>query len=80
MTIKNTDILPGNVRDSLKLHNSEVTIYRLQALEQSDNVSIKRLPYSIRVLLENLLRHCCRGVVEKEDLNDCDADRAAVEA
>jgi aconitate hydratase len=36
---------------------STVDIFRLSALAESANVSLSRLPYSLRILLENLLRH-----------------------
>jgi aconitate hydratase len=40
------------------------TIFRLDALEKS-KLKPKRLPYSLKVLLENLLRHEGQGSVEK---------------
>lgn len=65
----NTDSLPDNVRDSLKLDSGAVAIYRIQALEEYyDDVSIGRLPYTFRILLENVLRHCCHGIVKEEEL------------
>jgi aconitate hydratase len=44
-------------RTVLRLHGREYEIYSPAALEKSGLGSISRLPYSIRVLLENLLRH-----------------------
>jgi aconitate hydratase len=40
------------------------TIFRLDALEQA-GLKIKRLPFSLRILLENLLRHEGGGSVDK---------------
>jgi len=42
-------------RSSLRVGDNEYEIYRLDALEQR-GVSLSRLPYSLRILLENLLR------------------------
>src|SRR4029077_8062891 len=44
-----------NSRSSLKVGNKEYEIYRLDALDQQA-ISTKHLPYSLRILLENLLR------------------------
>jgi aconitate hydratase len=44
-----------NSRSSLKVGNKEYEIYRLDALDQQ-GISTKHLPYSLRILLENLLR------------------------
>jgi aconitate hydratase len=40
----------------------------LPALAASAGRELGRLPYSIRVLLENALRHCGRGVVREQDV------------
>ena len=44
-----------NSRSPLKVGNKEYEIYRLDALDQQ-GISTKHLPYSLRILLENLLR------------------------
>jgi len=44
-----------NSRSSLKVGSKEYEIYRLDALDKQ-GVSTKHLPYSLRILLENLLR------------------------
>ena len=41
----------------LRVGNQEYTYYRLAALEENKIGSISRLPFSTRILLENLLRH-----------------------
>jgi aconitate hydratase len=41
---------------TLRVSGSEYQIFRLDALEKSAGVKIDRIPYSIKVLLENLLR------------------------
>ena len=42
-------------RSALRVGNKEYEIYRLKALDDN-GVSTKHLPYSLRILLENLLR------------------------
>ena len=44
-----------NSRSILRVGNQEYEIYRLDALDQQ-GISTKHLPYSLRILLENLLR------------------------
>src|SRR5215467_5817937 len=44
-----------NSRASLKVGNKEYEIYRLDALDRA-GISTKHLPFSLRILLENLLR------------------------
>jgi aconitate hydratase len=46
----------------------EFTIFRLDALQQAGIRGLERLPYSIRVLLENLLRHEDGRIVTAEDV------------
>ena len=42
-------------KSTLTSNGKSYEIYRLKALEQK-GVSLERLPYSLRILLENLLR------------------------
>jgi aconitate hydratase len=53
---------------TLQLRDGSVTIYRLQRLQELGIADIARLPYSIRVLLENLLRHCDGYIVTEDDV------------
>src|ERR1700736_3593839 len=41
---------------TLRVRDQEYTIYSLEALEKSHVAAISRIPYSIKILLENLLR------------------------
>ena len=41
---------------TLKIAGKDYTIYRLRALQECGVAKVLKLPYSIRVLLENLLR------------------------
>jgi aconitate hydratase len=54
-------------RSLLKVGNKEYEIYRLDALDQQ-GISTKHLPYSLRILLENLLRTEDGRNVKKEDI------------
>jgi len=55
-----------DARDTLKVGDREVTIYRLDALQSKFDVA--RLPFSLKVLLENLLRTEGNGAVEAKDI------------
>lgn len=55
-------------RTLLQVRGGAVTIYRLQRLEELGIADISRLPYSIRVLLENLLHHCDGYIVTEDDV------------
>jgi aconitate hydratase len=57
--------LPDTKR-TLTVGGKSVTYYSLEALEQAGVASLDRLPFSIRVLLENALRHAGRGAVTSE--------------
>jgi len=57
---------PFGARASLSLDHGSVTLYRLAALEAAGVAQLDRLPFSIRVLLENVLRHCGNGIVTED--------------
>src|SRR5262249_58010031 len=54
-------------RSSLRVSNKEYEIYRLDLLDRR-GISTKHLPYSLRILLENLLRTEDGRNVRKEDI------------
>ncbi len=55
-----------NSRSTLKVGSKEYEIYRLDALDKQ-GISTKHLPFSLRILLENLLRtEDSRNITEKE--------------
>src|SRR5919197_3595188 len=53
-------------RDTLKVGDRELAIYRLDALQSKYDVA--RLPFSLKVLLENLLRTEGNGSVTADDV------------
>src|SRR3954463_10656156 len=55
-----------DAKDTLKVGDRELTIYRLDALQAKHHVA--RLPFSLKVLLENLLRTEGNGSVEASDI------------
>jgi aconitate hydratase len=55
-----------DARDTLKVGDREHTIFRLDALQAKYDVA--RLPFSLKVLLENLLRTEGNGSVEAQDI------------
>jgi aconitate hydratase A / 2-methylisocitrate dehydratase len=55
-----------DARDTLKVGDREHTIFRLDALQSKYDVA--RLPFSLKVLLENLLRTEGNGSVEAADI------------
>jgi aconitate hydratase len=52
-----------SARLTIPLAGTDVTIYSLEALERAGVAQLDRLPFSVRVLLENALRHLGRGFV-----------------
>src|SRR5436853_573935 len=55
-----------DARGSLKVGDRELEIFRLDALQSKFDVA--RLPFSLKVLLENLLRTEGNGSVDREDI------------
>jgi len=54
---------PFGTRGTLVLGSESATIFRLPELERKGVARLDRLPFSIRILLENALRFAGRGVV-----------------
>jgi aconitate hydratase len=57
-----------SARTTLRVRGRDYQIYSLRALEKAGFPDVGRLPYSIRVLLENLLRHEDGRAVKAEDI------------
>jgi len=59
-------INPFNARARLRLPDGDITLFRLDALTKAGIADLDRLPFSIRILLENVLRHAGNGVVTED--------------
>jgi aconitate hydratase len=57
-----------SARATLKTANESYEIYRLEALERAGVGKVSRLPFSLKVLLENLLRQEDNQFVHAEDI------------
>src|SRR2546423_7524079 len=61
---------PFGTRATLQLGRGAAVVYRLSELARQGVAELDRLPFSIRVLLENALRHCGRGLVSEAHVQD----------
>ena len=59
---------PFNAREKIETEMGPATIYRLDRLEEAGLTKIERLPYTIRILLENVLRNVDGFLVTEEDV------------
>ena len=59
-----------NARDVLKVGEKEYVIYRLDALEKAGLTDLRRLPFSIRIVLEAALRQCNDNEITQEDVRN----------
>ncbi|MEM9826762.1 MAG: aconitate hydratase AcnA [Planctomycetota bacterium] len=59
---------PFGVRDTFDTGSGQATLYRLDRLEQAGLGEVTRLPFSIRVLLEAVLRNCDDFSITPEDV------------
>ncbi len=57
-------------RDVLKVGKKEYIIYRLDALEKAGLTHLKRLPFSIRIVLEAALRQCNDNEITQQDVKN----------
>src|SRR5579862_6909633 len=55
-------------RSPIQTAGGAASIYRLDALEKSGIGNISKLPFSIKVLLESVLRNCDGTLVTEEDV------------
>jgi len=60
---------PFGALATLDLQEGPTSFYRLARLEEEGFVSLDRLPFSIRILLENALRHAGKGYVSEDDVH-----------
>ncbi len=68
---------PFGAFDTFKTSTGDIGIYRLSKLEEAGLGPIVNLPYSIRVLLESLLRNCDGYEVTSEDVKNLASWQAA---
>ena len=61
---------PFQARDQFDTGNGDAGFYRLGKLEESGIGKIDKLPYSIRILLESVLRNCDGYVVSEDDVKN----------
>jgi aconitate hydratase len=59
---------PFGARGTLETLGGRASIYRLESLEKAGIGAVSRLPFSIRVLLESLLRNVDGVLVKEEDV------------
>ncbi len=59
---------PFGAKDIIKVNGKDITIYRIKKLEEVGLGNISLFPYSIKVLLENVLRNVDGKLVTKEDV------------
>ena len=59
-----------NARDTLETKHGTYTIYRLDALEKAGLTDLKRLPFSIRIVLEAALRQCNEREITQDDVKN----------
>ena len=57
---------PFGTRGTLAAGSGSAVIYRLRELEKQGIARLDRLPFSIRVMLENVLRHCGHGFATED--------------
>ncbi len=57
-----------NARGVLSTSKGDYTIYRLEKLEEDGLTRLSRLPFSIRVMLESVLRQCNENEITRQDV------------
>ncbi len=68
---------PFGARDTFDTGNGKAAIYRISRLEDAGLGPVSNLPYSIRILLEAVLRNCDDFAVTQEDVRNLAAWNAA---
>jgi aconitate hydratase len=78
MTTESVD--PFAARDTFDTGNGQATIYRISRLEDAGLGAVSKLPFSIRILLEAVLRNCDNFAVTEQDVRNLAAWNAAAPA
>jgi len=66
--VASSTIDPFGALADLDLAEGPTSYYRLPRLEEEGIATLDRLPFSIRILLENTLRHAGKGLVGEDDV------------
>jgi aconitate hydratase len=61
---------PFGARDQFETGHGKASIYRLSRLQDAGLGDVERLPFSIRVLLESVLRNCDDFLVSQDDVKN----------
>ncbi|HMB45175.1 MAG TPA: aconitase family protein [Candidatus Methanoperedens sp.] len=61
----------SKIKDVIDTSKGPVVIYRLNRLEEMGFENVSRLPYSIKILLESLLRQMDGKLITEEDVKSC---------
>jgi len=59
-----------NARDTLKTAHGTYSYFRLDTLEKAGLTDLKRLPFSIRIVLEAALRQCNEREITQQDVKN----------
>lgn len=68
--MEKTRINPFGTRQNMELGGRKVTVFSLKELERQGIVRLSSLPYSIRVLLEDVLRNVDGKVITEDDVRN----------
>jgi len=63
-----SSVNPFGARASMETHGGRGVVYRLDVLEKAGLGKVARLPFSIKVLLEAVLRNCDGELISEEDV------------
>ena len=80
MSAPKTVFDPFGARDTFSTSQGPIGLYRIQKLEQLGLGAVSRLPFSIRIMLEAVLRNCDGYVVTEENVRQLAAWEAAAPA
>ena len=59
---------PFGVKNTLAVNNQSVTYYRLQTLEEKGIASVSKLPFSIKILLEAVIRQFDNRIITQDHI------------
>jgi len=64
----NQSSIPFGARGQLAVSGGQARLYRLDSLAGQSGVDLQRMPFTVKILLENLLRHCDGTNVTEDDV------------